>query len=260
MQDGLLRAVAQIYFGEQTERAVEEASAWLKRRMHFTTGFLLEQLAERIQPSVIVERSASLMTQPAILKRAFNLFPHGRFIHLVQHPRGYGEELMKGIAKIAERGPVPYWMLHLASFPEPNANSSGKSNNGAGLDPQRAWYALHTNVCDLLKKLPEEQHLLVRVEDLLANPRQALERVIGWAGLRLDNEAIENMQHPERSLYACFGPPNARYGNESFFLNNPTLEATRPEKYSLDGALSWRPKTEEFLPKVKELACQFGYQ
>jgi hypothetical protein len=78
-------------------------------------------------------------------------------------------------------------------------------------------------------------------------------------GLRTDEEAIGKMKHPERSPYSCFGPPSARYGNESFFLHSPAL-GPAPQIHTLDGPLSWRPTAQEFLPKVKQLARQFGYQ
>src|SRR5215469_4507088 len=55
MQDGLLRAVAQLYFAEQTDGAVKASAGWLRRRAHFTTGFLFEELAEKVRPLVLVE-------------------------------------------------------------------------------------------------------------------------------------------------------------------------------------------------------------
>ena len=35
MDHGLLRVVAELYFGEQTEYTVKRASGWLRRRSHF---------------------------------------------------------------------------------------------------------------------------------------------------------------------------------------------------------------------------------
>ena len=50
MAHGLLRAVAQLYFGEQTEHTVRLARGWLRRRSHFTTGYLFEMLAAKVHP------------------------------------------------------------------------------------------------------------------------------------------------------------------------------------------------------------------
>ena len=167
---------------------------------------------------------------------------------------------MNTIQEAAQRGPVPYWMLHLASFPPPSASEGGTPRQGSGLDPQGAWYVLHTNISGFLESVPDNQKMLLHVEDLIGETEQTLRQVAGWLHLRTDDQAIEAMKHPERSPYACFGPASARYGNESYFLRSPVFSATVAEGYSLDGPLSWRPKPQEFLPEVKELARQFGYQ
>ena len=44
---GLLRAVGELFFGGQTEATIRQASGWLRRRSHFTTGMLMETLAAR---------------------------------------------------------------------------------------------------------------------------------------------------------------------------------------------------------------------
>ena len=55
----------------------------------------------------------------------------------------------------------------------------------------------------------------------MTNPDLHLRKIAGWLGLRTDDAAINEMRHPERSPYACFGPPGARFGNDRFFLENP---------------------------------------
>lgn len=259
MEDGLLRAVAQLYFGEQNDPAIKAAVGWLRRRAHFTTSFLFEELAERVCPLILVEKSPTLVSRPIALQRAFAMFPQASFIHVVQHPRSYGESLMKGIREAAKHGPVPYWMLHLASFPGPGASEDGTPHDTPGLDPQRAWYVLNMCAFEFLKSVPEDQKMVIRGEDLLTGSEQTLRGIVGWMGLRMDDEAIEKMKHPERSPYARFGPPRARYGNESLFLHSPALSPRQAEVHTLEGPLSWMP-TQDFLPRVKQLARQFGYQ
>src|SRR5207245_2865569 len=60
MGHGLLRAVAQVCYGAQTEVTIEAARGWLRRRSHFTTGMILEELCERVQPLMVVEKSPTL--------------------------------------------------------------------------------------------------------------------------------------------------------------------------------------------------------
>src|SRR5438874_1680076 len=86
MSHGLLRAIAQLYFGGQTEETVLLARAWLRRRTTFSTGYLLELLAKRTYPRVVIERSPSIVYHVSSMERALRMFPQARFIHLLQHP------------------------------------------------------------------------------------------------------------------------------------------------------------------------------
>jgi Sulfotransferase family len=256
MADGLLRAVAQLLYSEQTEDAVRSASGWLRRRSHFTTGLLFEALADRVQPAVLVEKSPTLVTWPESMQRALAMFPQSRFIQVVQHPRGFGESLMHGIWSARKHGPVPHWMLHLASYPGPEASEDGVPHDVPGSDPQRAWYVLNTHICEFLKPLPEQQKMLVRGEDLLENPDEILRQIGGWLGIRMDSAELNEMKHPDRSPFASQGPPNAPYGGTDFSPDNQTLGTTQ----SLEGPVIWREDGQGFLREVKELARQFGYE
>ena len=128
------------------------------------------------------------------------------------------------------------------------------------LDPQYAWYVLNARICDFLTSVPCEQQLRIRAEDVLSDSNQTLRQIADWLGLRTDKRAIEAMKHPERSPYASFGPPGARFGNDPFFLRDPALRPARVEPQSLDGPVSWRADGQGLLPEVRELAQQFGYR
>jgi hypothetical protein len=128
------------------------------------------------------------------------------------------------------------------------------------LDPQRGWYVLNYNIAEFFESLPDEQKLRIRGEDLLQAPDGPLRRIAEWLGVRSDDDAINEMKHPERSPYACFGPPGARYGNDSFFLESPALRPARANPQSLEGPLSWREDGSDFLPEIKQLAREFGYE
>jgi hypothetical protein len=260
MADGLLRAVAQLVFEEQTEGSVRAAEGWLRRRTHFATSLVFESLVEETGGRVPVESSPTLVSRPAALQRMLSMFPLARFIYVVRHPRGFGEFLMKGIEAAAQQGPVPHWMLNLASFPGAAASEDGTPHREPGFDPQRAWYVLNMNACEFLKLVPANQTMLLHIEELFGEPLATLEGIAGWLGLRTDEDAIKAMMHPERSPYARTGPLNARFGNERAFLENPTLMPMPPETHTLEGPLSWRPAAQGFLPKVQELARQLGYR
>ena len=257
MADGLLRAVAQLCLGEQTEATVRIAEGWLQRRSHFTTGLIMEVLIAQTHPLVLVDKSPSTVYRPNSLQRAQSFFPRARFLHLLRHPRGHGESVMKYADYCAQQGQVPEWLNHLASFPTPFPSRC----DPGGVDPQRGWYALNMNICQFLASVPEERKLLIRSEDLLAHPEATLRRIAGWLGLRTDAEAIDQMMHPERSVYAGYGPPRARLGNDHFFLKDPTFRpaAARPPQ-EMQEPLKWRPDGQGFWPEVVDLAQQFGYR
>ncbi len=262
MDHGLLRVVAQLYLGEQTEFSVKWASGWLRRRSHFTTGAILELLAEKVYPRILVDKSPSVAYRPEFLQRAYEMFPQAKFIHLVRHPRGHGESVMKYLRAMQRLAPVPpsHWLFHLASFPYRSASDGDMPQRVPDLDPQRGWYVLNMNICEFLKSVSDDQKKRIRGEELLASPDRGLREIAGWMGLRTDSEAIEEMKHPERSPYACYGPVGARFGNDHFFLKRPLLRTDGAKPQRLEGPVGWRGDGQGFLAEVRELAQQFGYE
>jgi sulfotransferase family protein len=258
---GLLRAVAELFFGGQTDRTVRLASGWLRRRSHFTTGLLMEALAARVHPRIIVDKSPSVVYSVKFLESIHSLFPKAKFIHLLRHPRAHGESVLRFLEERRKRGPVPasHWLLYLATYPD-LSDSSQATERSRELDPQKGWFVLNQNINEFFKSLSNAQKLRVRGEDLLQSPDEPLRQIAEWMGLAADETSIEAMKHPERSCYACFGPPSARYGNDDFFLQSPALRPARAQPQCLEGPLSWRNDEQGFLPEVESLAREFGYE
>jgi len=268
MAHGLLRAVAQLCFGEQSEDSVKLAAGWLKRRSSFTSGMIMEELARRAVPAILVDKSPSLVYSLDAMQRVYRFFPAARFIHLTRHPRGHGDSVLKYLRMLtkpeyrpregsAEVDAVPEWVRTLAAFPFPSAAQDAVPELSE--DPQCGWYVLNSNIVTFLKSIPPHQCTVVHGEDLLGEPDRGLRQVAAWLGLRTDPEAVEEMKHPERSPYARFGPPGARLGNDILFLENPCLHQVRGHSHTLEGPLSWRGDGAGFLPEVKELAQALGY-
>jgi hypothetical protein len=258
---GLLRAIAQLYFGSQTPDAIQEAQHWLTARSSMRTDFLCKVLAERVFPRALVEKSPSSVYSAGVLERIRNCFSRARFIHLIRHPRGFCNSVMKYVEERGKHGPIPpsHWLLEISSYPAPNPPHDQESKPSA-LDPQNGWYALHTTIMKFLDTVRADQVLRLRGEDLLGQPDRVLEHIVAWLGIRADGEAIDEMKHPERSPYAFLGPPGARYGNDAFFLQDPVLRPSRAEPLSLEGPLEWLNDEAEFSTEVKVLAGQFGYE
>lgn len=255
---GLLRVVAQVYFGGQTEATVELAEGWIRRRAHFSTGYLLETIADKLRPLMVVEKSPHIVRQAEFMKRLYRLFPQAKFIHLVRHPCGQGKSMMQFYQRKKARGPMQpsHWLNAMMTV----STTRDERGQDSHLDPQRAWYVFNNNVCQFLRTIPKEQQMIIRGEDILGKPDESLVRIASWLGLRSDAEAIDAMKHPERSPYANFGPCGARYGNDPFFLNDPVLQPARVRPQSLGPPAGWYADGYGFLPEVRQLAEQFGYE
>jgi Sulfotransferase family len=271
MAHGLLRAVAQICFGRQTERTVKLAAAWLRRRSDHTSGMIFEELAREVYPLILIDKSPSMVYEIESMRRAYRFFPEARFIHLVRHPRGYCESVLKYLAILSspsyqprerktEVGQVPEWIRYLASFPYSSPHRDADGPPDAEMDPQGGWYVLNMNVLTFLKSISKEQWITIRGEDLLQEPKQVLRQVAKWLGLRVDNRAVEQMTHPEYSPFARFGPRGARLGNDILFLESPALQPVRAQAQSLEGPLNWCADGRSFLREVVELGRYLGYQ
>lgn len=257
MDHGLLRVTSQLFFGGQSEKSVKRAAGWLRRRSHLTTGALLEIIAQSVYPRIPVEKSPSVVYRADFLQRSFRMFPNAKFMHLVRHPRAQGESVMKYLRTLPLSASV--WVRYLAGYPSLSSRDAEAMDPLPDLDPQRAWYALNMNICEFLKAVPKQQKLRVRGEDLLADTDRILCQIATWIGVKADPGSIAEMKHPERSPYSCVGPPGARFGNDLNFLKDPFLRAGAIKSEGLDGPLSWRADGSGFLPEVRDLAHEFGY-
>jgi hypothetical protein len=251
MGDGLRRAVAELVYGGQSEANVYRGDGWIRRRAHLSTGFLVEQLGELVEPAALVEKSPSTVFEFDFMYRVVESFPDARFLHLVRHPWSQCRSVMNYLEFHKKRGLVgaDHWLLRMVP----------QTGDLAG-DPQHIWYELNTTICEFLKCVAPNHKLTVRGEDVLSDPDTAIRRIAAWLELRDDMYAIEQTKHPECSPYARVGPRNARYGMDYLFLADPVLRPGHREPPSLDMPLPWRRDGTRFAPRVIELARLLGYQ
>lgn len=246
LHHGLLRAVAQLYFGRQTEETIGEAYQWIQGHFRLGTGALFRVLTEQIEPRIGVEKSPYSVGREENLWRLLEFFPNARFIHLVRHPRSTCDSLLKfdNAVRLLTR----------------SNNAYDYSTNPPTLDPQMWWYENHMRIQAFTDRLPAWQRLRLQGERFLLEPHQHLRMVTAWLGLPCNDTALTEMMHPERSPFARVGPPSARYGNDHGFLQQPEFRPFRDKGEMLDGPLAWRADGCGFLLEVKELAREFGYK
>jgi len=242
-QQGLLRAVAQLCYGDQSFRSVARAERWVCSRQSRACVSVFRELAEKVRPNVPIDKSPRTTMHCEYLIRLWRANPTARFIHLSRHPFSHIQSEQK------RRGP---WKTGAPSKPHP-----ARRANEDGRYAMAMWHRRHSNVIAFLGGVPEEQKMSIRGEDLLNDPAPHLRRIAGWLDLRTDPEAIEAMMHPERSVYACVGPSNAPFGNNREFLAAPELRAGSFPTF--DGALEGRRGAHQFPEEVVALAVDLGY-
>jgi hypothetical protein len=262
MSHGVLRAVAETIFGGQTEDTIKSANGWLRRRGHFTTAMVLEVLAKHVSPRVLVDKSPSIVYSLEAMNLAYRMFPRAKFIHLVRHPQAHCDSVLEAIKELKSAGPIsePHWLLQLARYPSLLPSELGKRDVHSDMQPQRGWYALNSNICTFLNSIPAEQQTRVLAEDFINSPDKTLRKIAKWLGLNTDSKSVEEMKHPERSPYAGPGPDNARFGNDSLYLNTPSLSASLPHSARSEEAANPHKSGNELHPEVIDLARKFGYK
>ncbi|WP_372603477.1 sulfotransferase [Actibacterium sp.] len=237
--DGILRTIAELVEGKQTEETIVSARQWTIKNAHWPTRKVFDFIQEAVGDKILVEKSPSLTLMPNALERMYSNFPQASFLHLVRHPRATGKSVLE---------------LH---------KNYGKRTGGRTLlDPEQLWLRCNQNAADFGATLPTGQYMRIKGEWLMTDPYTYLPQIAQWLDIDDGPDAIEEMLHPENSPYACVGPEGAPYGNDPNFLKNPNLDRERMQKISeprLDDAIDWRPG-EHFTRPVVKLANQFGYQ
>jgi hypothetical protein len=240
---GLWRAIAQFGFGNQSEEAVTAAQHWLRRRADWSGGALLRALSVQLAPRMLVTPETAIGWRIKDLERFQREQADARVLHLVEHPRAYCRErvaALKGRLFIAP------------DFKDYQANPPA-------LDPQLAWFRVHSNLRAGFAAWPETQYLQLSFEAVATRPEQTLRGLMDWLGLPASDAAIATMQNPELGAFAGFGPASARLGYEEAFLRAPRFEGRIGVSERLEGPLDWREEGIGFATEVKALAGEFGY-
>lgn len=228
---GLLRSLAELHAGTQSEEEVERAGAWLDARQGWTTRRVLDHLLERVSPKIGVDKSPQTAISPEYLGRALRWYPKAMLLHLVRHP-------VTAIRSLQQ---------HLAP-------------GGSQPDECAAyWLYVHRNILKRTRRLPPGRLLRVRGEELLARPDDRLREIAAALRVPATTAAIRQMKHPERSPYARPGPRNAPLGNDPNFLSAPRLRRPRAIPPTLEKPREWRIHAGLWR-RVVECARALGYR
>jgi hypothetical protein len=241
--NGILRAVADINEGSQSETAIRRAHVWLTSRSTWTTRELIQYLFARVYPRIGVEKSPDTVSSDAALNSCLDAFPGARFIHLTRHP------------VTAQQSMNRFWRKGLELWgPEKSAAVSEKRLNVATAS---AWYLSHRRIIAALKTLPDEQWMRVRAEDLIREPYSWLPRIAEWLGLACSDKILARMLQTERWRFANIGPAKRYGGGDPGFMLSPVLrniDCPPP----LDCCASLK-LSREMISRIEALARYLGY-
>ena len=236
---GLLRTVAELEFGAQTDATIARARAWLDERRSWSTADLFRHIAARAAPRAIVEKSPTSVALPRHLDRLLAAFPEARFLHLTRHPRPTCASIHALVA----------------------ATDAKKGTSRADqMDPERLWMRMNANAAAFMDALPIGQAMRIRGEDLLSNPDRYFRQICTWLDIRSDDAALRAMKSPENSAFARFGPDSARFGNDPNYLTHPEFTQRPIAPSRLDGPLDWaQDGAAGFSQTTRDLANCLGY-
>ncbi|UOM35544.1 sulfotransferase [Acuticoccus sp. I52.16.1] len=239
-RDGLLRALAELHDGEQTEDTIMRARAWISAHFEWDVPRLLAHIQELVGPKILVEKSPSTVSRPDYMARLRTLYPNANILHLTRHPLSNGES----IVALRDR------------FEALQAVARGPSS-----DPERMWTRAHELILHGTADCELGQAMRMQGEALLSDLACYLPQICEWLDIDTSPAAFEAMMHPEASPYATPGPRGAPRGNDPNFLQNPAIDPQRLARIrvpSLDDALPWA-SGEHFNERTRSLAMRFGY-
>jgi hypothetical protein len=199
---GLLRALAQHEFGDQTIASLDAARAWLRDRGGWSGADVLDVLLARIAPRGAVEKSPENVASVAALRRLARAYPRARYLHLTRHPVTSQASMAQHLLRT---------MPEHARLNEPMAGIA-------------AWCKVHARIMRFAASLPPDRVMRVRAEDVLNDAPAQLRAIAAWLGLRTDPGAIAAMLRPQASPFARFAPAEsgAIGGHDHDFLRDPT--------------------------------------
>jgi hypothetical protein len=242
---GLMRAVAQLYGGEQSGIAVEMARRWLNARAHLPTAHVAREIAAHIAPRRMFAPVTAALFDRLNLKHLLTIFPEAVYVQLTVHPLTYGKLLSR-----MEIGDV---MLTITGAVDETVEP-------AEPDPQQLWLMAQTALDEVAAQVPEDRILTQDAAQLASDPRAALGALAGALGMPADTSALKAMLDPEASVFAGPGPLGAPIaGNIQGFSRLAKDFAAIAPAGRLDGPVPWRPDGTGLSPQVRSRAEALGY-
>lgn len=236
---GLLRTIAQLSFGCQTDDTISYARDWLSSRTHWSTRQMFDYLLAQVHPLIGVDKSPRTSLSAQSLQRALSGRPGVRVIHLTRHP-------LVTLRSLHDN--------HIRSVP---GLASSASSLRLYIFYANLWVQSQEMIMAALQRLGSSQSLQLRAEDLLSQPHIHLLNLTRWLDINSEPKSIERMKHPEQSPYAYPAPLKLEGDGDPHFLLSPALQTSAPpstillpHQWKLDSTLA---------TKMDNLSRRLGY-
>ena len=229
---GLLRTVAQLRCGVQNDASITAARQWLEARSHWSGADLVAWIEAQITPRRLIDKSPIHVLRWPCLRRLAVACGDQPLLHLSRHPLRAVQSLVGAYSKRGQRLTVS--------------------------EALRTWLVGHRYCLRYREQLAQAPSLLMRSEDVLADPEGSLARVCRHLGIADHPAVIAAMLHPERSPYACRGPRHASSGNDPHWMASPALRRGISSVSSPSLKDLWDLPDVE--PELVILAVQLGWE
>ena len=235
--DGLNRLVAELEFGKQTYDNIVAARAWLDERESWTPDALLDWVADKVAPRIVVEKSPSTVVVNGALEIAQKFCPDAYYLHLYRNP----VSTTASIARVTQYG------------------KTKNAKRAMIKDPELSWYNANRLILESAEAIAPDRFMSVRGEDVLRDPDGYLTQICSWLGLETTEQDLQDMRHPERSPFSRFGPTNAPFGADPTFLESPSFTQRPIADVPLDTPLKWDSPFRLLRHDTVALSYQLGY-
>jgi hypothetical protein len=234
---GLVRALAQLEFGGQSEDALRAAETWLSERSHWSGAQVLDVLLAKLAPRRAVEKSPEHVVSTAPLRRLKAAYPGAQYLHVTRHPLTTQTSMIRYRTRASQMiGTEDERMAAIA-----------------------AWLDAHLRILSFTSRLPPGGVMRIRAEDILNAPLVHLREIARWLGVRTDLASIEAMLHPENSVFAH----TKRVGNRVLGGLDPAfLQDPSPHEVELPPVLEKPVGCQaelELWQAAAKVARRFGY-
>jgi amino acid adenylation domain-containing protein len=220
--EGLLRAVMELH-GCDADRAREIVAAAEEGDVPVIDFY--RRLQEWSHGRLVVDKTPSYALDLPTLRRAERLFEAPLYVHLIRHPRATIDSYLE--AK----------MDQVYGFPFPPEEQA-----------ELVWLLAHRNILGFLEEIPAERRHRLRFEDMVKEPRAAMEGLSRFLGLELEEAMLEPYQG--RRMTDGLHAGTRMMGDPKFHQHRGIDAAVADRWQRAEGALSG---------PTRSLAAELGY-